>query len=282
MGRIVDNEGKLVTLQILGSTTKADRQRFPLKHFPFYFHVPPKDINWTQGANKSSRKVLGSGTVAAHGGPDLDGVSWDGFFIKKAWYRDSATAGGFGTGLDDYPSFVMSPPSGAYGFYGANESLFILKSLFKGGIVVQLTMVDQNTGEVDINYPAVIESLEYDEEGGEPDARNYNIEFKQHRFLQIRKVPRAGKVPSSGGKSRPSNGRFLPSPFKTPKAGIGIKQIALKAYHDKSKWKIIRDANGGDAGMRKLKASKRLGHKHGPYIFRKGTKLRLPPIKRKK
>ena len=267
----VSREGKLIALHLHSNNSKAERAQFPLNTLPFYFTTPPAEITYGYGVNTGTQNIINRGTIVNYGGPSLRTVSFSSMFPVKQYYElDNAMR-----------QFVMEPPSGEYQFYDARRAENILRALMEEGKVFELFIRDRQTGQTEYKRPSLITAFNTREIGGEPDVKYFDITFQQYRFLKIRKVPRAGKLPGGNGDRDDEKGRYLPSPYVVPKR-IGIKRLAAQAYHDKSKWKVIFNANGKSAGLKAKGATVNKKAKNGPWIIPKGAKLRIPAIRIRK
>ena len=263
-------DGKLITLTNHVALPPSQTAQPPLNRLPFYFPVPPiGELRRTASASHSEKAVVRRGTVSQFGGPELEEFSWSSEFLVPAWHENT----GLGDPYRYFPSYAIRPPAG-FKHYGANEAYSLLREIMQQGLVVVLNIEDRNTGELEVQMPVTIRNIEMSEEGGEPDTRSYSITLRQYRFLTIRTVPRGGSVPS-GGTPRPSGTRFIPSPYKVKKE-MGIQELALLAYRDRSKWGLIVKAQGGSKGMFGKGCRWRPDRRDGPYLIPKGTILSIP------
>lgn len=304
------SDGKLITLTNHVTVAASKQQVFPLDKLPYYFPIPPTgDLTRGGTAQHSERNVIRRGTVSQFGGPDLEEISWDGEWLVGEWFGDDNVMNNPSADLGDlilddggnlirlpngnfarkprathdpfafFPSYFLRPPKG-YAFYSAIYAYSILKEIRDRGHVVLLRIQDLNTGQVETNMPVTLRTLRMTEKPGEPDTRFYNITFRQYRWLQIREVDRAGGTSGTGGAGRPSNGRFVSSPFKTDKQ-YHIKALSTKAYHNASKGSLIIEANGGVARMKregKLLDVINPTPRSGMYKIPKGVSLNIPPL----
>lgn len=256
------NEGKLIMLTTNSIVNPAGATEWPLTRLPFYFPIPPGEWSNPFTAEHAEQNVVRRGTISQFGGPSLETWGWDGELLDEDWMEAGAL-----------PPYVITPPAGMV-MHGAHSAKEILRGIAKAGHVVNLSIIDQQTGRLEVFSPATLRTFDLRETGGEPDTRFYTINFSEYRFLRIRHVPRGG-VPPSGGIPRPPIIRYVPNPWTLPRQ-LGIKRVSLYAYHTTSHWKEIYKANGGEAGLRRKGATYNPKAAYGPWIIPKGVRLYIP------
>jgi hypothetical protein len=267
-------DGKLITLTNHPLVSQSEQSQYPLNGLPFYFHIPPSEISKSSSAEHAENNVVRKGAVSQFGGASLEEHSWRGEFLIDEWFDNRS---GIGSPYKNFPAYFIRPPSG-FQHYGAIEAYRLLRSIMQKGLVVWLDIQDVNTGKLEVHQPVTIRSISLSEVGGEPDTRSYSISLKQYRSLTAQYRSRSA-TPSTGT-PRPSGGRHVKSPYRL-KANMGVKRLALIAYRDKSKWKLIVKANGGSRGMFKRGALWRPTLKDGPYYLKKGQTYIIPPAQGK-
>lgn len=263
--------GKLVTLSPHLSAPPALANQFPYSFMPFYFHVPPAQVSYSESASWAESDVIKRGTVAQAGGAGLAHITFDSSFVVREWYD-------FGYGaapLEVLPSWYLDRPSSHYQDYTAYTAVAFLRRVMRDLIVVNLKVVDQQTNHVDWSGPVTIRQFDVNDDS-QQDVRPFSIQFAEHRFVWFREVPAAGAtVAVSNTKSQDNQGRYIPSPHTT-KQHTGIKVLAQLAYRDKSRWVNIVKANGGAAGMFQKKCTYDVRNANGPWIIPPNTKLIIP------
>lgn len=265
--KVAPFDGKLILLTRNNSIKSQRGIEWPLSEMPFYFHIAPSAISYTKSPSYSDQQVVKRGSVTQFGGPGLLSISWSGEFIDEDYF--AANGGG---------SYFIPPPTPDIKMRGAHESKVLLRALADNGLVVNLSIQDILTRRIEEALPVTIRDFSINEQGGEPDTRFYDIAFTEYRPVRLRNVPRSGLPfwdPLRPGTDL--EGRYVRNPYVLPRR-MGIKMVAMEAYHNKSYWKDIVKANGGTQGMLKKGCTRNVKAANGPWVCPKGTRLFIPAL----